>query len=161
LNKPWRPIPSGRVSASTTLKLRWVLVPICLLLSGVYKVTLAASVVLGVATFLYNEMEQHKFWFLKIFITVVGYGAFSAGAVSALSSKYSIRFRSYFRLTYHAESPTYRSTRIYLDRVVPIPHHNSPRSSHYGTCKRHPRRRRRQGNRKENLPCLLSKPFAV
>ncbi|KAI0065532.1 hypothetical protein BV25DRAFT_1798511, partial [Artomyces pyxidatus] len=33
LNKPWRPIPSRRISVSATHVLRWVLLPICFALS--------------------------------------------------------------------------------------------------------------------------------
>ncbi|KXN81618.1 Digeranylgeranylglyceryl phosphate synthase [Leucoagaricus sp. SymC.cos] len=84
INKSWRPLPSGRISISATSKLRWLLVPICLTFS-LFTNAFAASVVLIIATFVYNEMLFHHHWASKTFLTVIGYGAFITGSLMILS----------------------------------------------------------------------------
>ena len=81
-NKPWRPIPSGRISLRSALFLRWTLIPLCLLFSIVCGV-LSPSVLFLAATIAYNELRLGAHWFLRNVLNAVGYASFSFGATGA------------------------------------------------------------------------------
>ena len=60
-NKPWRPIPSGRVTVFQARIFRWILVPIGLAISGVYGVPLAGFLVM-LEILLMNEVNLTSHW---------------------------------------------------------------------------------------------------
>ncbi|KAF8869792.1 UbiA prenyltransferase family-domain-containing protein, partial [Infundibulicybe gibba] len=78
-NKPWRPIPSGRITPRQASLIRWALAPACLSMSSVHG-ALPASCTLLVATWLYNDMGFHEHGLIKNLLNVIGYVAFEAGA---------------------------------------------------------------------------------
>ncbi|KAI0374536.1 hypothetical protein BV20DRAFT_516247 [Pilatotrama ljubarskyi] len=78
-NKPWRPIPSGRITAGTARQLRWALLLVCLSVSAHYGV-LGASFALALGTLVHNELGMDAIWFPRNVCNAVGYAAFNAGA---------------------------------------------------------------------------------
>ncbi|KAI0771281.1 UbiA prenyltransferase family-domain-containing protein [Trametes elegans] len=78
-NKPWRPIPAGKISVAAARWLRWALLVWCLLISAQWDV-LAPAVVLALATFAHNELLLGSNWFMRNALNAVGYGSFSIGA---------------------------------------------------------------------------------
>ena len=79
VNKPWRPIPAGRITVSQAQNLRWVLVASCLLLS-LYRGILPASVLLCLSTIVYNDLGFHGHIILRSICNAVGYAGFELGA---------------------------------------------------------------------------------
>ncbi|KAI0054327.1 hypothetical protein BV25DRAFT_1817197, partial [Artomyces pyxidatus] len=72
LNKPWRPIPSRRISVSATHVLRWVLLPICFALSILLRVPLH-GVAFAVAIFVHNDLRLDRHWLLRTVCNAWGY----------------------------------------------------------------------------------------
>ncbi|KZV95919.1 hypothetical protein EXIGLDRAFT_609908 [Exidia glandulosa HHB12029] len=84
LNKPWRPLPSGRISRDQATILRWALVVICTLAS----ITIAGpggptliviSVAFSLATLVYNEGGVSTDWTGKNLCCSVGNMLFESG----------------------------------------------------------------------------------
>ncbi|VDC07344.1 unnamed protein product [Peniophora sp. CBMAI 1063] len=85
LNRPWRPLPSGRVSCSQAVALRKVMVAICIALSAVYGFgTIAFSSMIVFTTVLYDECGLARHPIGKNFCNICGYTAFQAGATLLL-----------------------------------------------------------------------------
>ncbi|KJA28900.1 hypothetical protein HYPSUDRAFT_33340 [Hypholoma sublateritium FD-334 SS-4] len=78
-NKPWRPIPAGRVTVTSAYTLRWSLIPVCLALSTMYGV-LDVSLILTSLIFLHNEAKHGKNWLARSFLNAAAYATFDAGA---------------------------------------------------------------------------------
>ena len=79
VNKPWRPIPAGRITVSQAQNLRWVLMASSLLLS-LYRGILPASVLLCLSTIAYNDLGFHGHIMLRSICNAVGYASFELGA---------------------------------------------------------------------------------
>ncbi|KIJ55028.1 hypothetical protein M422DRAFT_24887 [Sphaerobolus stellatus SS14] len=79
LNKPWRPIPSGRMSVRHAKKLRILLVPICLAISIYYR-ALDSEIALALAFLAHNELGLHGHWAMRNICNAIGYTAFEWGA---------------------------------------------------------------------------------
>ncbi|KAF8495311.1 UbiA prenyltransferase family-domain-containing protein [Gautieria morchelliformis] len=79
VNKPWRPIPAGRVTVSQAQNLRWVLVAACLALS-IYRGVLPASILLCSFTIAYNDLGLHRHIVMRNACNAVGYASFELGA---------------------------------------------------------------------------------
>ncbi|KAL0960435.1 hypothetical protein HGRIS_005478 [Hohenbuehelia grisea] len=78
-NKPWRPIPSGRVSIRKAQLCRWWLVPFCFLMS----LSLGAfvpSLLLSVAIVLHNELGLDSHWLSRNLLNAAAYTLFDLGA---------------------------------------------------------------------------------
>ncbi|RPD56611.1 hypothetical protein L226DRAFT_502096 [Lentinus tigrinus ALCF2SS1-7] len=85
VNKPWRPLPSGRISERQARALRWIVVGVCLLLSG----TLGRGVVLMtlglfVTTFLYDEVGLSGHHVSKNLCAIGGYTTIEMGATKLI-----------------------------------------------------------------------------
>jgi len=82
LNKPDRPIASGRISLEDAWILRWALVPICVAYSAFYSIPVAlTSLAIAVLSFCYNEVGVHKgHWVGRNSIVAVGFGLYELGA---------------------------------------------------------------------------------
>ena len=81
LNKPYRPIPSGRVTLRQAQILRWTLVPICLALSTCYSMpTMWTSVLLCLLTHTYNDLYFHGHWLTRNISIAFGLSSFELGA---------------------------------------------------------------------------------
>ena len=81
LNKPWRPIPAGRISVRQATTLRWTLLPLCLFLSFAYGI-LAVGAVLMIGILLHNELRLDSHWFTRNVLNAIGYATFDAGAMT-------------------------------------------------------------------------------
>ncbi|KAJ7128761.1 UbiA prenyltransferase family, partial [Mycena crocata] len=81
LNKPERPLPSGRISLRAAVILRWILMPMCWALSLAYsKETMFVSMVLTAFTYMYNELHGSGWHFVsRYLLNGVGFAAFEAG----------------------------------------------------------------------------------
>ena len=82
LNHPDRPLPAGRISFHTARTLRWMMVPLCFLLSAAYGPRTALAS-LGASLFMlaYSEgggADGH--WFIRNALNAVGYAVAEAGA---------------------------------------------------------------------------------
>lgn len=82
-NKPFRPIPSRRITVAQARKLRWALIPICLMVSAAYGV-FAPGVTLAVHFLLHNELQLDANWITRNVLNALGYCAFDAGASAIL-----------------------------------------------------------------------------
>lgn len=83
LNKPWRPIPSGRLTSSgardlLVLSIAFTLVASALLLGGVQETLLLFSL-----NWLYNDLGlANSHWFLRNLLNALGITAIGAGALA-------------------------------------------------------------------------------
>ncbi|KAI0828274.1 UbiA prenyltransferase family-domain-containing protein [Trametes gibbosa] len=84
-NKPWRPIPSGRITVGSARLLRWTMLVVCLLVSAHYGVV-AQSIALALGTLAHNELGMDAAWLPRNVCNAVGYAAFNAGATYAACS---------------------------------------------------------------------------
>lgn len=85
VNRPWRPLPSGRISANAARWLRWSLIPICLAVSARHgKEVVLASATLTVTTLLYDEAGLAGHFIGKSLCAVPGYVTFEVGATRIL-----------------------------------------------------------------------------
>ena len=78
-NKPWRPIPSKRISQRSARILRWALVPACALLSLVLQVP-EVSTILSIGIFVHNDLGWGSHWLPKALCNVVAYVSMNSGA---------------------------------------------------------------------------------
>ena len=83
LNKPWRPIPSGRISIRAAKMLSLALVPTCFVVSMLYDV-LGFSVFFVLVSCVYNEGGLHSTWVAKQFLNALGYGSLELGATAIM-----------------------------------------------------------------------------
>ncbi|KAG9315970.1 UbiA prenyltransferase family-domain-containing protein [Chiua virens] len=80
INKPFRPLPSGRISEHHARILRWTLVLVCLAVSLTYSVELLlTSLKLQILTVLYSELHGDECFLLKNALTAVMYGCAGFG----------------------------------------------------------------------------------
>ncbi|KAF8523827.1 UbiA prenyltransferase family-domain-containing protein [Gautieria morchelliformis] len=85
INRPWRPIPSGRVSGNAAIRLRLCLVPICLGVSSFHGWDVVfASAGLTMTMILYDELQLAGHWVGKNFCNVSGYLTFELGATKVM-----------------------------------------------------------------------------
>ncbi|KAI0644107.1 hypothetical protein C8Q79DRAFT_129844 [Trametes meyenii] len=88
VNKPWRPIPSGRIGAGPAVALRWLLVAACVSYSAARHgpdVALA-SVTLSVTTFVYDELGLSAHHIGKSACNIGGYTALEVGATKLIGA---------------------------------------------------------------------------
>ncbi|KAJ4480949.1 UbiA prenyltransferase family [Lentinula aciculospora] len=84
INKPNRPIPSGRISHKTARALRWIMLPIDLIIS-VKMGAFPAATGISILTALYNEGGLDEHWFTKNGCCAFFYGAFEYANTPTLS----------------------------------------------------------------------------
>ncbi|KAF9028098.1 UbiA prenyltransferase family [Rhodocollybia butyracea] len=84
-NRPWRPLPSGRVTNLQAIALRWVLVFVCIAVSSVFGWHLVVSTLtLIFTTYMYDELEISSHGVGKNLCAVGGYLSFEVGAVKIM-----------------------------------------------------------------------------
>jgi 4-hydroxybenzoate polyprenyltransferase len=87
VNKPWRPLPSGRVTESQAVVLRWVTVSLCILYSAVYGGDVVlATLGLLVTTLLYDEGGFAGHYIGKNFCNIGGYTTLEIGATKLMGT---------------------------------------------------------------------------
>ena len=93
INNPYRPIPTGRISIRTACILRWMTIPLCLLLSAANGPrTMFASFLGSLYILAYNEGGGAcGHWLVRSMLNAVGYTLAKAGAtLSACTCVYGI-----------------------------------------------------------------------
>ncbi|KAI0052435.1 hypothetical protein FA95DRAFT_1601807 [Auriscalpium vulgare] len=85
LNKPWRPIPAGRISVPAARVLRWALLPFCFALSVLLNVEWQ-GIALATAFIAHNELGLDSHWFVRNLCNAWGYAAFNAGTAAIACS---------------------------------------------------------------------------
>ena len=99
LNHPWRPLPSGRISESEAIALRWAVVAGCVTLSSMYHQDLVHTTLgLVAVTFTYDELGGAGNVVGKALCTAGGYISFELGATTiiGMSSRYYVLKRPTF-----------------------------------------------------------------
>jgi 4-hydroxybenzoate polyprenyltransferase len=85
-NRPWRPLPSGRISEPNAIVLQWAMALLCVLLSFFYDQDLVTTTLCIVAlTYTYNELGASSNVFGKALGTAGGYVSFEIGATTIMS----------------------------------------------------------------------------
>lgn len=112
-NKPWRPIPSKRITVVAARRLRWAALAVCLVLSARSGVLLP-SVALALATLAYNELRLDSHWASRHVCNALGYAAFNAGATYVGCSGKSGSTFGYTVLRPVVRSPPFTSTSVYM-----------------------------------------------
>ena len=79
LNKPWRPIPAGRISVRHANILRATILPVCIALSWCWNV-LPQCIILVVLGSVYNDFNLGAHWAPRHTSVAVMYAALNAGA---------------------------------------------------------------------------------
>ncbi|THH08109.1 hypothetical protein EW145_g2932 [Phellinidium pouzarii] len=81
-NKPYRPLPSGRISLRTALILRWILPFVCFAWSASYSMPLLyASIANCIIVVIYDEMGYAAgHWFIRNVLNAAGHASFEMGA---------------------------------------------------------------------------------
>jgi hypothetical protein len=94
LNKPDRPLPSGRITLRQAQILRWALVFICMALSACYSTpTVWSSVLLCLLTYTYNELHLHAgHWITRNLNNAFGFTSFELGATLVAGTYPSLKF---------------------------------------------------------------------
>ena len=87
LNHPWRPLPSGRLSESEAVALRWAIVAGCVTLSSMLDQDLVRTTLCLVAfTYTYDELGGASNVVGKAFCTAGGYISFELGATAIVGT---------------------------------------------------------------------------
>ena len=87
INRPWRPIPSGRITLTEAYQLRLLLIPLCLSISGVYGGEVVATSAGLTATMLaHDELGLAGHWVGKNLCNVFGYLTFEIGATKIMGT---------------------------------------------------------------------------
>jgi len=85
INRPWRPIPSGRITFSEAYLFRVFLIPVCLGFSSVHGGGVVASSAGLMGTMLiYDEVGLSGHWVGKNACNVFGYLTFEIGATKIM-----------------------------------------------------------------------------
>ncbi|KAF5335677.1 hypothetical protein D9611_009692 [Ephemerocybe angulata] len=79
-NKPWRPIPSGRISLRNAIIARWISIPACAMLSSYFgSAVLVPCILFTVLVFMYNFFDCDKNGFAKSLFNGFGYSMMALG----------------------------------------------------------------------------------
>lgn len=85
LNKPWRPIPSGRISPSHARALRWIVAVLCIRTSEeIGNDMVMCTLALLATTVLYDELGLSSHHIGKSFCNIVGYTSIEVGATKLM-----------------------------------------------------------------------------
>ncbi|KAI0318528.1 UbiA prenyltransferase family-domain-containing protein [Amylostereum chailletii] len=86
-NRPWRPLPSGRITELQAVALRWTTVVVCLAYSSTYgRDLLVTTTGLGLVTFVYDDLGAASYVIGKNICNVGGYAMFEIGATKIISA---------------------------------------------------------------------------
>ncbi|KAJ6520601.1 UbiA prenyltransferase family [Mycena vulgaris] len=87
VNRPWRPLPSGRISPKSAAVLRWLLVPICMLASIPFGSEVGlSSLSLTLLLIAHDEIGAGRNWAGKNIINSMGYLSFELGATKIMNA---------------------------------------------------------------------------
>ncbi|EHL00687.1 putative Digeranylgeranylglyceryl phosphate synthase [Glarea lozoyensis 74030] len=81
INKPWRPIPRGKITCDQTRRLMLVVVPITLALNY-YLGAWNQGIAIHILTWLYNDLGGGDEVFVRELIIAIAYGFFNSGSLT-------------------------------------------------------------------------------
>ncbi len=85
INKPWRPLPSGRITEHQALLLRYLLVILCACHSALFGADMVLTTFgLFFTTYLYDEVEMSSHWLGKNICNIAGYTTIEIGATKLM-----------------------------------------------------------------------------
>ncbi|GJE90540.1 UbiA prenyltransferase family-domain-containing protein [Phanerochaete sordida] len=85
LNKPWRPLPAGRITERQALALRWGSAALCIAWSAMYGADLVLpSLGLFLTTVLYDDLGFARHYIGKNLCNIGGYTTFEIGATKIM-----------------------------------------------------------------------------
>ncbi|KAH9958196.1 UbiA prenyltransferase family-domain-containing protein [Russula dissimulans] len=100
VNRPWRPLPSGRITEPQAVALRWSTVVFCMFLSSIYDQDLVLTTMgLVATTFTYDELGAAGNVVGKALCTAAGYVAFEVGATTIIGANHTMDFVSVTAVT--------------------------------------------------------------
>jgi 4-hydroxybenzoate polyprenyltransferase len=106
-NKPWRPIPAGRITLRNAIILRWISIPLCAMLSSYFgTATLVSCILFTFFASLYNFCDGDKNGFVKNLIN--GFGSCSLALGTTLVA--GACFGSYYHRDLISNILTQRAT---------------------------------------------------
>jgi 4-hydroxybenzoate polyprenyltransferase len=80
-NKPWRPLPSGRITLRNALIFRYLAPVLCVTLSACYSARIFyASAFFALLIPMYHELHGDQHWLSKNLMNAVGYACFAIGS---------------------------------------------------------------------------------
>jgi 4-hydroxybenzoate polyprenyltransferase len=87
VNRPWRPLPAGRITEPQAVVLRWAIVILCLVWSSIYDQELILTTMgLVATTFIYDELGAASHIVGKNFCNIGGYASFEVGATAIIGT---------------------------------------------------------------------------
>ncbi|KAG2130892.1 UbiA prenyltransferase family-domain-containing protein [Suillus clintonianus] len=91
LNKPWRPLPSGRISVENSRALRWGLMVFCLGFSSFFSFNvLVTSVVFTILVIVHDDFGLSRHPICKNLLNVGAYVSFELGSTLVMSDEPSL-----------------------------------------------------------------------
>ncbi|EED20987.1 conserved hypothetical protein [Talaromyces stipitatus ATCC 10500] len=90
-NKPWRPLPSQRISQPQSKLLHCALRPLLLVISAMTG-GIVPSVCIQILTFAYNDMRLGDQWYFRNCLNAGGYISFLLGAIQAALHKFTLKY---------------------------------------------------------------------
>ena len=91
VNKPWRPLPAGRINEQQAVILRWILVVACFASSALHGVDLMLTTLgLFLTTFIYDELGFAGHYFGKSLCNIAGYITFEIGATKLMGESFPL-----------------------------------------------------------------------
>ncbi|EKM50744.1 uncharacterized protein PHACADRAFT_188269 [Phanerochaete carnosa HHB-10118-sp] len=95
INKPWRPLPAGRITEPQATALRWISVGLCAWWSAMYGPDLVLpTLMLFITTFLYDELGLAGHYIGKNFCNIGGYTSLEIGATKIMGASREIDYIS-------------------------------------------------------------------
>ncbi|KAJ6544432.1 hypothetical protein B0H19DRAFT_1212571 [Mycena capillaripes] len=86
INRPWRPLPSGKICQKSATVMRWMLVPICIFSSIPFGGGVGlSSIGLTVLLIAHDEIGFAGHWSSKNLINAIGYLSFEFGATNIMN----------------------------------------------------------------------------
>lgn len=96
VNRPWRPLPSTRMTKRQATALRWFTVASCLLYSSAYGHRVVyVTVGLFFTTYAYDDLGFSQSPLGKNFCNVGGYATFEIGATKIMGKSYCIALKKW------------------------------------------------------------------
>ncbi|KAI1662062.1 hypothetical protein F4813DRAFT_396742 [Daldinia decipiens] len=112
INKPWRPIPTNRITSDQTRRVMLVSIPLTLWFNyylGVWE----QGLVIHITTWLYNDLRGMDEAFVREILISVGYGMFNSGSLQiALGDQTGINWNGLERSGWRSPSGTENSSLI-------------------------------------------------
>nr|WBQ21651.1 (-)-beta-trans-bergamotene synthase [Stachybotrys sp.] len=81
INKPWRPIPQGKITTTQTRRMMLVGIPVILAMNYMFGVW-QQGIMIHILTWLYNDLQGGDEVFIRELIIAIAYGLFNSGSLA-------------------------------------------------------------------------------